>query len=315
MKEKRKKIVARVGAMVAAVLLVVLCALPVFANEIVVPEYEFTQEQIVGYIIETYGLHQSDPVVKLLQESTYDPLRTPIILEFTPAIIYNMYFQNGEYLKESINPLDDLGDACFYNVSSGYYTYFRDIYWSTSHTTNSGNKFVYFDINDGYTEERLQRIRFKINNTTGELLEVAFSGPCSGTYTSNNCPYVIGTVLSERNSDVLIYGLGNEYLRYSTYAYCNYWCFMRGLQGGWDYGYQIGGDYAYENGWRVGYNDGMKQTSLLDGVTAIFRAPMELINSVLNFEILGINMAVAVRVLISMAILGMVITVIWKAVK
>lgn len=315
MKKEKKKIIARVGAMVAAVLLVFLCALPAFAAEIVVPEYEFTVEQVVDYIIETYDFTEGEPITKLLQEEAYNPERTPIILQFTPAIVYNNYFENGEYIEETMNPTEDLGDACFYNNSSGQYTFFRDIYWTTSHTTSSGNKFVYFDVKDGYTEERLQRIRFKINNTTGELLEVAFAGPCSGTYTDNSCPYVIGTVLSERNSDVLLYGLGHEYLRYPTYAYCNYWCFMRGLHGGWDYGYQIGGNYAYEDGWRVGYNDGMNQTSLLDGVTAIFRAPMELIDGALDFNIMGINLAGAVHVIITMAIIGVVVTIIWKAVK
>lgn len=71
----------------------------------------------------------------------------------------------------------------------------------------------------------------------------------------------------------------------------------------------------YQRGYNVGYDDGMQQSSLVDLITAIFRAPMELVDSVLDFNIFGINMAASVRVLITMAIIGVIAVVVWKAVK
>lgn len=70
-----------------------------------------------------------------------------------------------------------------------------------------------------------------------------------------------------------------------------------------------------QNAFNSGYNDGMQQASLVDLVTALFRAPMELVDSVLDFNIFGINMAASVRVLITMAIIGVIAFVVWKAVK
>ena len=345
MKEKRKKIVARVGAMVAVVLLVALCALPAFADEMQTAEAnELTNEEVIEGIIETYGLGDFDPVSMLLRDELYTPNIAPYIFKFRlPNVGEVAWEREPEYLTSSYTPEYE-GHVYIYDTLDGHIVSFEHAWMKTSHTTSGTNKFVYFDIMQG--NERVQRLRLKIDKNTGELISSEFDGLIDGSAEY----YIVGAVLTSEDADVVFYGLGKGYLKLVDDVSVDFYQFKRamgvwydkGNQDGYANGLEIGydnGQYdGYNQGWldgnslakdnwldgydegyqigkNEGYDDGMSQSSLIDGVTAIFRAPMELINSVLNFEILGINMAVAVRVLVSMAILGVVITVIWKAVK
>lgn len=90
---------------------------------------------------------------------------------------------------------------------------------------------------------------------------------------------------------------------------------MHGLEEGMDIGREEGYTEGDADGYRRGYDDGMSQMSLIDLITEILRAPMTLIESALNFDIFGINMSNAVKALVSMALLAVVFTIVWKAVK
>lgn len=338
MKEKRKKIIARVGAMVAAVLLVALCALPAFADGV---EEQSTEGFIEPHVIieNTFGLVVIDPLYKLIN-SGYN---------YSLDWLYQFKFaQVGATIATTqivtYSGMPYTGAVCV--VSPNGELLNKRGWWETSHTTRDGNKYVYFDWvsmtyeDDFPVQERLFRFRMVIEVATGQYLRGAFESDYYPHMNSENISdFVIATAIPKRVAPVIQYGIGRGLLEVDNGVQVYYPNFERIYDYGTDNGYEVGytngyrvgydiGEYnGYNDGWlegteqgkqlgyNEGYDDGMSQSSLIDGVTAIFRAPMELINSVLNFEILGINMAVAVRVLISMAILGVVITFIWKAVK
>ena len=315
MKEKRKKIVVRVGAMVAAVLLVALCALPAFADE---GGGNYAPTNYLEQMIKQYGMTETDPLYKILTAYTnYNPYNHPNMYQFTVVPIgetldfarYFNYEGAGRYLTATRTR------AAF----DGTFIVFGDGWWELSHTTQSGKKFVYFDYYESYAGDtrRAFRIRIKIDPSTKVVEDSYIASEFYSNMVGDAGRVVFASIMTDEADLIIPYGLSNGYLR--TQYRINYGEFVRDFIRSYNTGYEGGYDYAidwgYEIGYGAGYDDGMNQTSLLDGVTAIFRAPMELINSVLNFEIFGINMAVAVRVLVSMAILGVVITVVWKAVK
>lgn len=335
MKEKRKNIISRVGAMVAAVLLVALCALPAFADGV----EEQTRETLTEShtIIENaFDLLSIDPLYKLLR--TGYSYTNKWLHQFRFAMV-GTTLSTYEIITYSGYSGSPYSGAVYITTPNGD-LFLEDGWFETSHTTRDGNKYIYFDWVDFSTSNRVFRFRMVIDVETGIYLRGAFQ---SDTYSNLNSEdiseYVVATALPKRSVPVIQYGIGRGLLEVERGVQVYYPNFVTiydygkevGLEDGYtdgynngyadgydaaeEYGYQLGYDEGYQIGKNVGYDDGMSQSSLIDGVTAIFRAPMELINSVLNFDIFGINMAVAVRVLISMAILGVVVTIIWKAVK
>lgn len=79
------------------------------------------------------------------------------------------------------------------------------------------------------------------------------------------------------------------------------------------------------NGYNSGYSDGYEQGSIdgvvrnenafLNMVTAIFTAPGAFIDGIFNFEIFGINLAGFIKTILTIAIVGAIIVIIWKVVR
>lgn len=304
MKVKWKKIVSRVGAMVAAVLLVALCALPAFADE-EVSLIKWTVEDINNEIIKEYELESYGSAAWFLfKEIDFDYDVHKVIWQFSPrgtdwATDWHNTFQN---LKTQEYP--EWGSAVIRDKTDNKYIYYEKCYITSSYTTSGTSRYIYLDlyvsVDGGYNYERELRIRWTASSADGSFTEVKVT---EGSWKRDDATTLeIAFAGGEYNAKALEYALSRDLIGITDNVNIRWWNFYRGI-------------HSAETGYLKGYNDGINQTSLLDGVTAIFRAPMELINSVLNFEVLGINMAVAVRVLISMAILGVVITFIWKAVK
>ena len=346
MKEKRKKIVARVGAMVAAVLLVALCALPAFAVVVPNPEQE---------IVYLYDIQEGTPLYEALvgnYVSLVNINRTPNLYQFVLP-------QVGETVRDERLTIEALWPTKYGTLivkNNGGFMYRlgnNDTYCKTSFTTSGQNRFVYAKFYAvgyaGAPDIEILNIRIKYDKDTLIVNDTQVITELDGT--KSGAGYVFAFLTNDDGTLPIDYLLFNGLLSYGNVGVkLNYHNFEQGwgnayneawsggFENGYNDGYENGHYYGYDEGWKEGsslakeeysngydkgyqigknegYDEGMSQSSLVDGVTAIFRAPMELINSVLNFEILGINMAVAVRVLISMAILGVVITFIWKAVK
>ncbi len=106
---------------------------------------------------------------------------------------------------------------------------------------------------------------------------------------------------------------------------------------GYDVGYSEGENAGYNNGWTQGNNDGYQsgkedgynngvlvgeqrgRSDALNGthtfkeiIVAIFEAPVDLINGILDFDLLGINMASLVKVLLTLAITAVIVVILLK---
>lgn len=91
-------------------------------------------------------------------------------------------------------------------------------------------------------------------------------------------------------------------------------------QTGYDRGYNVGYSEGYDGGYDYGFADG--QTDALNAtstfkkvVFAIFAAPVELIDGILNFDVLGINVASLVRTLLTLTVVGIIVFYIFKLSK
>lgn len=314
--KKNKKILARVGAMVAAVLLVALCALPAFADD-EVNLGKWTYLDINEAIIDEYDLQETDPAYLLLTDPRFNPEQYPVIVQFKPAEVGG-YLPLYTLQNLKMSEYAESGIAVVHNELNDSYTYYDDCYITSTYTTTGENRFVYLDImannprdDDPYQYTRALRIRYKQSVADGAIIDVE----CSGDITGDASGLVIAFMGGELNAKNIEYAISRELVFVDKDVNIRWWNFARGLLYGESQGYENGFNTGKDYGYSIGYDEGMNQTSLLQGVTAIFRAPMELIDGVLNFELFGINMAMAVRTLITMAIIGVCVTIVWKAVK
>lgn len=85
---------------------------------------------------------------------------------------------------------------------------------------------------------------------------------------------------------------------------------------GYSLGYDEGEAYGWQNGFGAGQND-MAETShtFKEMVFAIFDAPSRLIDSMLNFDIFGINLAGLVKTIITLAVVAVIVFAILKFTK
>lgn len=82
---------------------------------------------------------------------------------------------------------------------------------------------------------------------------------------------------------------------------------------GYALGYDEGEAYGWANGFGAGQND-MAETShtFKEMVFAIFDAPSRLIDSMLNFDIFGINLAGLVKTIITLAVVAVILVILLK---
>ena len=89
---------------------------------------------------------------------------------------------------------------------------------------------------------------------------------------------------------------------------------------GWQDGEKQGREDGYEMGYEAGVADGEKNAAegsamieeLKEGVYAIFDAPARLINSMLDFDFFGINVAGFVRTILTLVVVGAIVFVLIK---
>lgn len=316
MKKDKKKIIARVAAIVAVIVLLGALALPCFAYDDYVNLGKWSVDDINENMMEEYFgfAYDGEPIDKLLEHIEFDPDKYKFLIQFSPrGVGYGV--DPMTLMNSKTQEYPERGAAVIYDRNQGNYSFYDECYWETSYLTQSGYRFVYLDLmvfdDEGNAPERKLRIRYKTSLADYSIVECVASGLWSGDATRLSIAYVGG----EQNAIIMDYVLAQDIIELESSFYVRFWNYARGLLDGADLGYENGIQAGKDYGYKIGYDDGMKQASLLELVAAIFRAPMDLVDSVLNFDIFGINMAGVVHVLITMAIVGVVITVVWKAVK
>lgn len=334
MKNKKiKKICARVGAIMAAVLLVVLMALPAFAMIT-----EENAQKLYWYL--DIGETPNDPLAIILNSSGMVDDATYL----NSALWYRGVFANGSTLTSIPSfPSSSIGTS-----------YSSNVYWCIVYEDIAGGDVLDISYGNG-----AMSYSYSYSGSIGTYYSLSLSGSRSGASYQNNSLTVIkgtdytysctatidGTTRTNNDSNTRIrFAIVSENAQPSAafslfkrqplvtteievYPQSVQEAVTAGIGGlsqeeieeirqqGYNNGFDAGYDEGYSDGNSNGYNEGLANTSLIDFVTALFRAPMEFIDGVLNFEIFGINFASAFKVLITMGIIAVVVTIVWKAVR
>ena len=89
-----------------------------------------------------------------------------------------------------------------------------------------------------------------------------------------------------------------------------------GYQLGYDAGVLDGADASYRDGFEAGQTDAFNSTNTFkDIVVAIYDAPGRLIDSMLGFDLFGINLASLVKTLLTLSVTAVIVFFIFKMVK
>lgn len=330
MKNKRKKILARVSAVLAVVVLVVVFVLPCFAD--VTLDEVLEQEEYLNFL---YGGDVLNLSAFLYQEGiNYSWVTSYVELNSTQT--YNGSMGDVAFITA-------LPTERFAALNTGTNMFYLQIYEDDAvfplieynYANVVATEIVDVEISVDADISVTYGVEFYFSNND-YIITFDFVGTPSADYSMFSY-YIMGvrvynpTVQIDIYYDVLPYEFQFSFVQFgdglntvpSVLAYQNLFGAVyypaRDLQlnipqgGGGATEEEL--QQAYQNGYNEGYDDGTQQTSLIDFITAIFRAPMEFVNNTLDFQIFGIQMATAVKVLITMAIIGVVVTIVWKAVK
>lgn len=333
MKRKIKRVAVKVSAIIGAVLLLALIAIPAFAMIT-----EDNAMELYRYL--DIGETPNDPLAVILNSSGMVDDAT----FQNSALWYRGVFANGA----------TAGSLPSFPSSSISGTYSSNVYWCIVYEDIAGGDVVDISYGNGTME-----FSYSYSGSSGTFYSLEFNGTQSGSSWQNNylqvlkrtdntvscSAYIDGMTRTNNTSDTRIrVGIVSENAQPSpafalfrrqpvltteieVYPQSVQEAVTAGIgsvsqeqleeirQQGYNTGYEAGYDVGFGDGESVGYNEGLSNTSMVDFVTALFRAPMEFIDSVLNFEIFGINFATAFKVLVTMCIIGVVVTIVWKAVK
>lgn len=274
MKKKiNKKLLARIGAILACVLLVGALAIPCFADYSPTPNPDegapgvsdgndgqpspsYNDADVVSAFLEYKSVSSTDPLYKLMTYGSYVPDSTPWVFQFATNMVA---IESAYYITFSSMPLA-FGDVYCYYQPTGQYYIINDGWWTTSHTTTDGNKFVYFDFNtlvDGTTTRSL-RIRFKIDNDTGEMLSVEYVFDEYGTF--GGAQMLCATAVTADNIVPLAYGQSMNLLVPYKCLLSDYRDFSSGYSKSYDDGYAEGREewreHGLDEGYYLGYTEG-----------------------------------------------------------
>ena len=92
--------------------------------------------------------------------------------------------------------------------------------------------------------------------------------------------------------------------------------YQNGLTAGNKEGYENGHEVGYAEGYAAGEKNANEGVSMLDSlrefVYAIFDAPATLINSMLDFDFMGLNVAGFVRTILTLVVVGVIVFLLVK---
>lgn len=142
--------------------------------------------------------------------------------------------------------------------------------------------------------------------------DVTFNDSAIVTYLMNKYPTTDFTYLSDslNTSDTYLSTLFNS-IR-SDYSYVSSMSYNTGYNSGFNAGRVFGYDDGYSNGKNDGYslglNDGLTEAGAVEnGLKTIFSAPIYMLTSILDFEILGFSLYKFILSIITIFIIGFIV--------
>lgn len=331
--ENKRKIWVRVAAFMAAIICCVICVVPAYAEE---TDTETAQEQeeklnaMVGADVfraadHVVDLNYRDIGVYVVLDSENVNINYPVATkgyqiagEGVSGYFYVSYVtpdgvshEYGQVVTEvRVNITDTVSDVNLYGIGGQYvsFTYVRSLSEGFKISRPDYMALNNYDIVVRCSQGSSWEGYCVLSNTTPAQ---------GGFYTISDGIYDPSQMLSYNlvgdSEEVYNQGYNTGYGEGYTLGYTS--GKTEGEEYGYRYGHEEGFGQGLDQGYRTGYDDGMQQTSLIDGIKSLFRAPMEFVESALNFEIFGINMASTVKVIITAMMIALVVVVVWKAVK
>ena len=328
--ENKRKIWVRVAAFMAAIVCCVICVVPAYA-EGTETETAQEQEEKLNSMVGADVFRAADYVVDL----DYREMKAYAVLNSNSFYLNAWYPINGVYDIAVgsagylyVKVIDSNG-----NVADEYGQVVNTISLNYSAGSSGFLRFI-----DNVSSRRIE-IGTMRNTSTNKVSfkYVSISGRENTYYASGGYTYEGFCILNNVSPDNgMFYCFSNELYNPSQMLGFSFAgdvdeVYNRGYSAGYQFGFDEGEMFGLEegldlgreegytegdaDGYRRGYDDGMQQTSLIDGIKSLFRAPMEFVEGALNFEIFGIDLGDAVKALVSMMLLALVVTIVWKAVK
>lgn len=327
--EKKRKIWVRLGAFMAALICCVLCVVPAYAEE-AETETALEQEEKLNAMVGADVFRAADHVVDLNYRNmhayaVFSGSSFNVNTWYPINNVYDIALGLAGYLYVKV--LDSNGD-----VVSEYGQVVHKI--AINYSAGSSGFLRFYDTTLGKQIDIGTRRNTSTNVISFQYLSIfgAETYYASGGYTYEG--YCILDNVTPYNG--MFYCFSDQIYNPSkmlSYSFAGDTgeVYNQGYQHGYEIGFFDGETYGYDgglvagreegytegdaDGYRRGYDDGMNQTSLIEGIKSLFRAPMEFVESVLNFEIFGVNLVGAVKVIITAMMIALVVVVVWKAVK
>lgn len=287
MKKKiNKKLIARIGAVLACVLLIGALAVPCFAEEMESRDYipsEPTADEIKNAFFELYNVAQFSALWNLMNTDAWSPndYKLYSISLLPPGSIINSNFLTYDYTQPPPG-----GSRAFVNLKLDVNTWTGlDLgygYWTTNFTTSGNNRFWYFkffrfDIDHEESREVL-RVRVKIDKTTNivlesiaEIKELDFEGTyqsydisiatCAGLTSSAPIDYAVDCGFVNHSVRADYQQFSNVYLTSYSKGSSNGYAsgYEEGYYVGYEDGYTLAYDAGYEDGKVTGHNTGYEE--------------------------------------------------------
>lgn len=329
--ENKRKIWVRVAAFMAAIVCCVICVVPAYAEEGETTEQDLKDEVArQAEVLEALAGRSMDiSIDPLLSTRLAEYGKTYDDVTFYGHIASDMLALGSTIYHTQIDPVVDAGGFVHLVVrDSGGGEVVNVVYrftnWNSYNHSNNGYNMLKLDLAKNSSNETFPTISVYSDFATHAGLKVHYKQNSSKATTYNVADGYSYSL------DVLSWGGVTDVggCQEASYTFVNPSVLLRldvsalgeeewaqrvleardeGREEGYTQGHQIG--------YNAGYDDGMHQTSLIDGIKSLFRAPMEFVESALNFEIFGINMASTVKVIITAMMIALVVVVVWKAVK
>lgn len=343
--ENKRKIWVRVAAFMAAIICCVLCVVPAYAEE-----GETTEQDLKDEIARQAGVLEA--LAGRSMDIAIDPQLSTRLAEYgktyDDVTFYGHIASDMVALGSAIyHTSEDASAQGFVRLvvrDSGGGMVENVVYQITKYSSYNhsdlGYNLLTMTLAKNSSADSLPSISVYSDFTTGEGLRVYYrqnSSKKTSYYVTDGYSYSLNILSWGRVADVVGYQeasytfINPSALLSLDVSAGNDEVYNQGYQHGYEIGFGDGEEYGYEgglvlgreegytegeaDGYRTGYDDGMHQTSLIDGIKSLFRAPMEFVENALNFEIFGIDLGEAVKALVSMMLLALVVTIVWKAVK
>lgn len=257
MKKKiNKKLLARIGAILACVLLVGALAIPCFADE--ATTYASTDGAKNAFMT-YYDIASDSPLRYLLNSNvpTEWGMELAYCFQFS-GVLVGSQIAAPELLTYDFNNYTQLSFTAVKNLATGVTSELGVGYWTTNYTSSGDSRIIFFKFNeylDGEPRVALQlRVAFDVNTyavTSSTITSSVY--PIDGDYDD----FIIGSISNVRGSAPLLYSYTCGFADFTVAA--DYIAFENGYGMGIDDGELGGYEYGYDVGYDVGHDAGYEE--------------------------------------------------------